>query len=306
MRKIFLLFSIILCISPADARTRYRIFAEIPGDSAYVDSVIQVTSVRLSNLIGPISVDSLDVYVVATEDRFRRLAGNAIPDWGAGVAIPFKRRIVIKSPLMLPGQKPLGELVAHEYTHIVLSNAVFRRPVPRWLNEGMAMYASAEWNWGDNLAMSWAVAIGSIIPLNEIEKINRFYDEQAHTAYAESYLAFKYFLDTYGQSGLKILLSNFQSGRRFDYAFVAATGAGQKSFEREFSAYLHRRYNLVSLIFDSNLLWILLAALFVVGIILNRFRRKKKLKEFDEYEKYHSTDFDYGDVEEPDENKPWD
>jgi hypothetical protein len=207
---------------------------------------------------------------------------------------------------MLPGQKPLGELVAHEYTHIVLSNAVFRRPVPRWLNEGMAMYASAEWNWGDNLAMSWAVAIGSIIPLNEIEKINRFYDEQAHTAYAESYLAFKYFLDTYGQSGLKILLSNFQSGRRFDYAFVAATGAGQKSFEREFSAYLHRRYNLVSLIFDSNLLWILLAALFVVGIILNRFRRKKKLKEFDEYEKYHSTDFDYGDVEEPDENKPWD
>ena len=63
---------------------------------------------------------------------------------------------------------------------------------------------------------------------------------------------------------------------------------------------------MLTLIFNSNLIWILMALVIIVGFILNRLRRKKRLEEFDEYDKYHSTDFDYGNVEEPDEDKPWD
>ena len=125
-------------------------------------------------------------------------------------------------------------------------------------------------------------------------------------AYSESYLAFKYFIDTYGVSGLDILLNNIRSGRSYDYAFIAATGADYDAFKREFSIFLAGRYNLLTLIFNSNLLWILLALVIVVGFIINRIKRKKRLDEFDEYDKYHSTDFDYGNVEEPDEDKPWD
>ena len=51
---------------------------------------------------------------------------------------------------------------------------------------------------------------------------------------------------------------------------------------------------------------ILLALVIIVGYILNRIKRKKRIQEMDEYDVYHSTDFDYGDVEEPDEDKPWD
>lgn len=290
----------------APAQASYRIIADIAADAVYADSVIRLTTGRLSNLIGPIPADSLDVYIVTRIKAFDSLAGPSIPDWGAAVAIPGEYRIVIKSPLILPGEKSLGELVAHEFSHIALARAMHYRPAPRWLDEGLAMYASAEWGWEDNLAMGWAVISGNIIPLSEIEKLNRFQGDQAEVAYSQSYLAFTYFLDTYGRSGLAILLDELGSGHDLDYAFVAATGSTAGTFEREFSAFVHGRYNVITLIFSSDILWVLLALMIVVGFILNRLRRRKRLREFDEYDKYHSTDFDYGEVEKPDEDKPWD
>jgi len=298
--------ALLMIVWAAPAQASYRIIADIAADAVYADSVIRVTMGRLSNLIGPIPADSLDVYIVTRIKAFDSLAGPSIPDWGAAVAIPGEYRIVIKSPLILPGEKSLGELVAHEFSHIALARAMHYRPAPRWLDEGLAMYASAEWGWEDNLAMGWAVISGNIIPLSEIEKLNRFQGDQAEVAYSQSYLAFTYFLDTYGRSGLAILLDELGSGHDLDYAFVAATGSSTRAFEREFSAFVHGRYNVITLIFGSNILWVLLAMIIVVGFILNRLRRRKRLREFDEYDKYHSTDFDYGEVEKPDEDKPWD
>ncbi len=306
MKKPTLIFLLLLLICGPAAEASYRIKSDIAADSAYADSVIKITSARLNRLIGTFTPDSLRIYIVNSEQRFDSLAGNTIPDWGAAVAIPVRHLIVIKSPLILTGDKSLGELVAHEFAHIALAQAVASRRVPRWIDEGLAMYTSAEWGWGDNLAIAWAVVIGGTVPLYQIERLNRFQGNKVRVAYSESFLAFKYFIDTYGVSGLDILLSSIRNGRSWDYSFIAATGADYASFEREFTTYLHGRYNLLTLIFDSSLLWILLALIVVVGFILTRVKRKKRMDQFDEYDKYHSTDFDYGEVEEPDEDKPWD
>ncbi len=303
--KRFILIFFLVCPA-ASANPDYRIFADIPEDAAYADSVIRVTAARIESLIGPIRIDSLDIFIVTSHERFYSLAGNSVPDWGIGVAIPYRHRIVIKSPLITRGDKSLGELTAHEFSHIALATALGFQQAPRWLDEGMAMYFSAEWGWGDNLAVSWAVVFGGIIPLAKIEHLNRFEGDMVRVAYSQSYLAFRYFLDTYGKSGLNILLQNIRAGHRLDYAFITATGADYNAFEQEYSAHLHRRYNIVALIFDSNLLWIIMALIVVIGFVLTRRRRKKRFREFEEREKYHSTDFDYGEVEKPDEDKPWD
>jgi hypothetical protein len=283
-----------------------RIAADVPLDAVYADSVIRVTDTRLETMMGLQAPAAMDVFIVTTQQAFDSLAGNAIPDWGAGVAIPFKHRIVIKSPRILPGDKSLGELVAHEYAHMVLASAVGYREVPRWLDEGLAMYMSAEWSWDDNLAMARAVIFGGEIPLSDIEHLNRFTAAKAQVAYAESFLAFKYFLDTYGRSSLRILLFGIASGKSFNDAMVAAIGANYGAFEQEFAGYLHGRYNIVSLLFDSNLFWILLAVIVIVGFLIVRLRRRRRIEELDEYDELHSTDFDYGEVEKPDEDKPWD
>lgn len=300
------LFLLALIVSTSAAAGGLRIIADVPPDAAYADSVIQVTARRLETLIGVGRPDSLDVFIVAAPEAFDTLAGGAIPDWGAGVAIPHKHRIVIKSPRITPGDKPLGELVAHEYGHIVLEYVVRYQDVPRWLNEGLSMYLSAEWSWDDNLAMARAVIGGGAIPLRDIEYLNRFNAAKAQVAYSESFLAFKYFLDTYGASSLRILLAEIASGKPIDAAMTAAIGADTDAFEREFSHFLQGRYNIVSFLFDSNLFWILLAIVVIVGFVLVRLRRRRRIEQLDDYEALHSTDFDYGETEKPDEDKPWD
>lgn len=282
------------------------IHADNQRDSIYVDSVIQVTHQRLVKLIGYFSDDSLDVYIVDTKREFDSLAGPYIPDWGAGVAISHKKRIVIKSPRILPGNKSLGELAAHEYTHIVLARKVGYRPIPRWFNEGMAQYLSAEWNWQNNVAIGTALLLGYTLKLSEMENLNQFTSGRAETAYAQSYLAFRYFIEHYGQSGVRIFLDSCRRKQTFNQGLILATGAGYGTFEREFATYLQGRYNLLAVIFNSNIIWLLLAVVIIIGFILTRIRRKARMRELDEYDKLHSSDFDYGEVEKPDENKPWD
>jgi len=283
VRKFVFILALILTTASAGAQTHFHIKADIPGDSAYVDSVVNVTTPRLEKLLGPIAYDSLDIFVAASEERFDSLTGNALPDWGVGVAIPYRSRIVIKSPLIMASGKTLGELVANEYTHIALSRFLGHTEPPRWINEGMAMYCSAEWGWTDNLAIGWAVVLGRIIPLNEIENLNRFDARQAETAYSESYLAFKYFLDSYGQSGLHILLTELQAKHSIDDALIAATGADRRYFEKEFSEYLRGRYNLVTLFFDSQLIWVLAALIVLLGFVIARIRRRERMNRLDDY-----------------------
>ena len=160
MRRLLLTIFAAVVVGWTGAEAAYYIKSDLKGDALYADSVVKVTRDRLQELIGPFEIDSLDIHIVTSEKRFDSLVGNYVPDWGAAVAIPLKRLIVIKSPLILPGDKSLGELVAHEYSHIALAQAVRYRRVPRWLDEGMSMYVSAEWGWGDNLAISWAVISG--------------------------------------------------------------------------------------------------------------------------------------------------
>lgn len=305
MKTVLCLF-ICLTAAAAWAQPAYRLSADVRADSVYADSVLGVTIPRLQKLLGPWPNDSLHIYIVTTQQQFDSLAGNAVPDWGAGVAIPYLRRIVIKSRFSPPIEKGLGELVAHEYAHIALARRIGHRSVPRWLHEGLAMYTSAEWGWTDNVSVSWSVVFNRTLALSEIERLNRFDQSLAGLGYAESFLAFKYFLDTYGRSGLHIFLDVVAAGQSIDIAMVRATGANLAGFDREFQRYLTGRYNLVTLIFNSNLLWLLLALVIIIGFILTRLRRKSRMKELDNYNRLHSNDFDYGEVEKPDEDKPWD
>ncbi|MCK5127436.1 MAG: hypothetical protein KAR42_14365 [candidate division Zixibacteria bacterium] len=302
----FLIYVFVVFIVGFASAESIRITADIPGDSAYADSVINVTHQRLVSLLGAIPADSLHVYIVDTQERFDSLSGGYVPDWGAGVAIPLRRLIVIKSPLIMTGDKTLGELVAHEYTHIIVARKTKYRPIPRWMNEGMAMYFSTEWDWHDNMAVGMAVLFGYTVKLKDIEKLNRFTHNRAETAYAESYLAFDLFLDSYGNDGLQIFLENIAKRRKVNHCFVLATGSDYLNFEKEFADFLYGRYNVLALIFNSNIIWLLLAFVIIIGFIINRVKRKSRMRELDEYDSLHSTDFDYGEVEKPDEDKPWD
>lgn len=256
--------------------------------------------------------DSLDyrpeIHIVNLKQRFDSLIGGAFPDWGAAAAVPTRGLIVIKSPDAFNVGKSLPELLAHEYSHLALAHRTGWHRPPRWFDEGLAMYVSSEWGWTNNIAMSRAALFGDLLPLGAIEKVNRFSSPLAEVAYAQSYQAAKYLFDVYRVDAVTVFLDRIRAGAPLDSALLAATGSSYADFNAEFGIYLRGRYNLATLFMDTVYLWLFLALIVVVGAVLSYRRRKKYYEQWDEQEKLHSTDFDYGNPdnpEEPDDDEPW-
>ncbi|MBK7140563.1 MAG: hypothetical protein IPH75_00620 [bacterium] len=296
--------------SPTVEHRYARIYLDNPGQMAAVDSSLVIAQQKLERLLRDTMNYRPDLYVVGDAERFDQLIGGKFPDWGAAAAIPTRGRIVIKSPDRFVIQKSLSELVAHEYSHLALADRLGIREAPRWLDEGIAMYVAAEWGWSQNLAMSKAAIFRQFITLSDIDRVNRFTAGKAEVAYAQSYLAVKYFVDQYGLDALTILLDDIASGKRLDSALMRSTGSNLDAFEIEYHEYLTQRYNLTSFLMDTFWLWIFLAFVVVIGGFMKYRRRRQYYKKWEEQERLESTDFQYGkgraeEVDPDEDDEPW-
>lgn len=266
-----------------------------------VDSAVLTARIKLAELLRD-TIDYIpDLYLVSTADRFGDLIGGKFPDWGAAAAIPSKKRVVLKSPGAFNTQRPLPELVAHEYAHLALANRLGLYSPPRWLDEGVSMFTSMEWGWSENLAMSKAAVFRQFVSLTEIDLVNRFNAGRAQVAYAQSFVAVKYLIDQYGINSFNILLDSIAQGAPLDSALMASTGSTMAGFEKEFQDHLMTRYNVMSLFMDTFWFWIVLAFIVVIGGFLSFRRRRAIYRKWEEDERYHSTDFDYGDSRAPEQ-----
>jgi len=286
----------------------FRLYFDQPAYVAKADSVLNGTRSRLQTLIQSDLDFPSDVYLVETQARFDSLIGGRFPDWGAAVAIPVWNRIVIKSPDRFPVNRPLEQLLRHEYSHLALAHRTGFREAPRWFNEGLAMLVSMEWSWENNLTMSQAAVFGSFIPLGEIERMNLFSESRVRLAYAQSYMAVQYLFDQYGVDALNAFLDEIASGSPPDIALMVSVGSNSADFEKELHVYWHEHFNLLTLLTNSMYFWLGLAVILVIGAILAYRRRRAYYRKWDDEEKLASTDFEYGDPEKPeeaDDDEPW-
>lgn len=287
-------------------------FSYYGASAQYLPVLDSAVASARKELIGILN-DSLDykpnIYIENSLESFRaRIKGN-IPDWGAAVAIPYREMIVIKSPANFRLGKSLYELVKHEYAHLALHERFGFADPPRWLDEGIAMYVAFEWSWSASFALSRASAFGGLMTLEEIQDLNMLDWANAEIAYAQSYMAVKYILEDYDITTMNILIDELAGQKPLDSAMMAATGSNLADFEEEYFNFLTGRYNLLTLFIDMSYLWLFLAVVVILGFLL-RYRKKKQVYDrWDEEENYQSTDFDYGDPDNPeeieDEDKPW-
>jgi hypothetical protein len=296
---------------PQPVEKTYFVFhSDNPSYITPSDSALTAARSRLIGLLRDSLYYKPDIYIVGDQDYFQQLIGGSFPDWGAAAALPSLKRIVIKSPDRFNLGRPLPELLSHEYAHLAVAGRVGLSSAPRWFDEGMAMMVSMEWNWSDNLAMSNAAVFGHFIPLREIDLVNRFPEGKAHLAYAESYLALTYLVKQYGVISLNLFLDEIAKGHSVDSALMAATGSDRNGFEQEFRTYLDSRFNFTSLLMDTIYFWMALALVLVVGTVIRYRKRRKYYREWQEDQKFQSTDFDYGDPRHPektddDDDEPW-
>jgi hypothetical protein len=286
--KIVALFVFALLLSPsvvfpqnAPNVSGFQIHAHNKNLAQNTRDILESSYHRISKFIEDSLTEVVNVYVTDTEEEFRSLVGRGFPEWGVGCAIPRDNVIILKSPLQFKYYKPFSQVVTHELAHIFVGNLSRGGRVPRWLDEGFAMYHSQEWRIGQDIAVARAVLTGSFVPLAQIQSVNAFKQSKAHLAYTESFLAVSYLYGEFGEGTVKEIVGHLANGASIDMAFMKTIGSNYLAFQLEFEKYVQGKYNWASLLGDTFLLWVGLAILIVLVYLFKRRRAKSKLQQWE-------------------------
>ena len=227
--------------------------------------------------------EPIDVFLCPSQQIYDRLTANSLPEWSAAVAVPARNLIVLKS---FEEQKSLRTSTIHELTHIMLHTVVDSMAIPRWFDEGLAVYYSDDKTLAARNQVSRALTSESIIPLDEIGNVLSFDQHKAQLAYQESYLTIVFIIREFGRSGLQKLIRAMKTSGSMDKALQQAFGMDMEGLEAAWYRFIRqkRRWNIF--IDFEIFIWILILLLFLIGFVAIRLRNRHTLKRWEIEDEY--------------------
>ena len=180
---------------------------------------------KIAKNIGLPSGGPMKIYIAPNQKLFSDLQPHGPPDWADGTAWPQHGLIFLRSPSIRDGRSDsLEQVLEHEIVHILLGRAFGKRPVPRWLQEGVAQIIAKEYSNQDIEQIAQGVLGESLLSLRELSFGFPSNPTRARLAYAQSadFVAFLY--ERFGSSSLRIVIKQMSKGKNFDDALYNATG----------------------------------------------------------------------------------
>ena len=224
---------------------------------------------------------AIKIYIMPDQKSFAKLQPGRAPHWADGTAWPELGLIFLRSPDIRDGRAdPLTQVLDHEIAHIVLGRAFGNKPVPRWLQEGVAQLVAGEHSLDTIDTISEGVLSEELLSLHELT--HRFPSDpnRAHLAYAQS-LDFVIFLrQNYGAHALNHLISMMAKNHHFSTSIRSITGKSVSELDMEWRGELSGSLLWLKPIFsDTSLLSI--GGLFLVLAFIRKFRhRQQEQKKF--------------------------
>jgi hypothetical protein len=221
--------------------------------------------------LGRVAPGPMQLVVVPDGRRLDSLTRGRAPRWGAGVALPETRTIVIRAD-----GADLPRTVRHELAHLALHQRVPVR-VPLWFDEGYAGWAAGEWERLGVLELNLAVARGALPGLRALDGALRASETTADAAYALAYSAVAELARRNPSGSITPLMDRLMSGEDFDAAVLATTGMSVDRFEEAWQRSIRQRYGLVTWLLAGGG-WLLLAVA-VLGLVHLRRRADRPRRE---------------------------
>jgi Peptidase MA superfamily len=210
------------------------------------------------------------IVLAPDESAFQGWAGGRIPEWGAGVAKPAERLIVLPGFGSNRGAWDNPQTLRHEWAHLGLYEFMGGLRIPRWFSEGYAEWASGGWDWSegwrlrillarkgtslDSLALSWPRGAS-----------------EARSAYLLSATAVEYLVSEGGVRSVEIFLARWKELESFERAFRSTFGVTSGQFEQDWKKYVRKRYGWVFVLSHSAVFWMILA---LAVLLMARVRRR--------------------------------
>ncbi|MBI3993356.1 MAG: hypothetical protein HY342_08780 [Candidatus Lambdaproteobacteria bacterium] len=196
-------------------------------------------------------------------DFVQRVPG--VPAGALGVYVGSLRTVVLRSPRSSPGTDwDLRGVARHELVHGILDLAI-EEPLPRWLNEGLAVLVAEELSFLDDTRFNAALAMNRLIPFAALVETFPGEDFGLTLAYQQAASFTRFLLARGGIYGIQSLVRAMASGYTSSQALEIVYGYDLAELERLWKRELIARLSWWSVLASSSLLGVLGAPLLVLG-----------------------------------------
>ncbi len=247
------------------------------------------TALRLSRHIAAILPDlatdlalpvgaRIHVVVAPTQAEFHSLQPGRLPDWADGTAWPHRGWIYLRAP-RLRGHttEPLEQVLKHELVHVLLGRAFGTKPVPRWLQEGLAQLKSGEFSAETTQTLAMGTLGDNLLSLRELSRSFPKNALRAHLAYAQSADFVAYIQNTYGKKALNVLIHKMAEGETFSSSVRIATGDTVDDIDVAWRSRLQESPFQFAPLMNEGMWWGLGAMLVPLAWFAVRRRNRKKI-----------------------------
>jgi len=272
--------------------TTHFVFYFHPQDKQLMKSLIDDAEVLREEIMKDLGIDFKEktkVYLAPSFRKYQEIQpGGEVPSWSAAVAYPRLNLIIIRSPRATKSKSiDLRKVFKHEFTHIALGKAFSKREeIPRWLNEGLAMYESREWDLSRVSTMTRAVLTDSLIPLSEITHWFPFEADKAELAYSQSFYLISFLISQYGKDNFHRFLKEYSGGKELKDVLREVYGIKWEELEQKWKNYLKVRFSWLPIVTSTTTLWFLVAITFILAYLK---KKKANRLKFEQWEKEEGT-----------------
>jgi hypothetical protein len=207
--------------------------------------------------------------------RFRDWVGPSAPEWGAAVAFPDSRRIVMQGRSAGSDAGDPRSVFRHELAHLAL-HEYLGDFAPRWFDEGYASYAARETGRDDALATNVALAIKGTPTFAQLDSEFAEGATTAQSAYALAYGAVDQLASLDTAHGLSRFFQAWKREASLERAIRESYGITMSEYERRWQRQTRRRYGGLALVGDVTLggfvLLLILLPLYIARIQRDRHR----------------------------------
>jgi len=236
---------------------------------------------ELSALLGEQVLDQrVEVVIGRTPGEMETLAPSGVqfPRYAAGVAFSEAHLVLLTAASRYPGERhDLLEVFRHELAHVALHEAVGRRNVPRWFNEGFAIHASKEAETARLQSLWTATLAGRLIPLAKLTAGFPADADTASVAYAQAADLVRFLLRSDEAHRFESLIGRLARGQEFSQALSDAYATDPYGLEKQWREDVARRYTFWPVIFGGSLIWLAALGLLVAAYLKRRGRAQRKL-----------------------------
>lgn len=193
---------------------------------------------RVGKVLGVAETEPVDMYLYQSSSAFRAAIGSGARQNVGGSDYPEIRSFISMLSADVMSDPYAKVNITHELTHQVVDDATVNPYVfvPRWINEGFAVYES-EGNTPSYVSqVRGAIRSGDLLPLTALGWYFPVAPDLTLLAYAESVSAIDYIAKQYGIDAVVQLIVAFKDGATVDEAMGKATGKDLEAIQAEWFA----------------------------------------------------------------------